>query len=109
MTGDVIGALRHRVTLEAQSRTAGDAGTATIGWTSAGSLFARIEPIGGREIEIAGGIAARVTHKVLIRYRDGVTAGMRFTGSGRLLDIHAVLDLEGRHRWLQCLCEERLP
>ena len=64
-------------------------------------LYARIEPIGGREIEVADGIAARVTHKVLIRYRDDVTAGMRFAADGRLLDIHAVLDLEGRHRWLQ--------
>ena len=109
MTDNVIGALRHRVTIETPVRTPGDGGTATITWTSLGSVFARVEPIGGREIAGADGVAAVVTHKVLIRHRDDVSAQMRFLVGTRILEIRAVLDLEGRRRWQQCLCEERLP
>lgn len=109
MSGDVIGALRHRVTLEAPVRTPDEGGAATITWTSLGSVFARIEPTAGREIEQADGIAARVTHKVLIRHRPDVTAAMRLVEGTRVLEIRAVLDLDGRRRWMQCLCEEKLP
>ena len=106
---NVVGGLRHRVTLQRPVRLPADGGTATISWTSAGSLFARIEPIGRREVTLADGIAARVTHKVLIRHREDIGADMRFTDGNRVLEIRAVLDIEGRRRWMQCLCEERLP
>ena len=109
MTDNVIGALRHRVTLEGPVRIAAEGGTATVSWTSLGSLFARIEPIGGREVDTADGTVAVVTHKVLIRHRNDVSAPMRFVAGTRILEIRAVLDLEGRRRWMQCLCEERLP
>lgn len=109
MTDNVVGALRHRLTLETSVRTAGEGGTATISWTGLGSMFARVEPIGGREIVSADGIAARITHKVLIRHRDDIGPQMRFVVGNRILAIRVVLDLEGRRRWLQCLCEEQLP
>lgn len=109
MINNVIGALRHRVTLQRAVRTAADGGTAMISWTSAGSLFARIEPVSGREIEIGDGVAARGTHKILIRHREDIGAEMRFMEGRRVFEIRAVIDLEGRRRWRQCLCEERLP
>ena len=109
MTGNVIGALRHRVTIERPVRTSDDGGTGTLTWTSLGSVFARIEPVGGREIEIGDGVAGRVSHKVLLRWRDDLAPQMRIVAGSQILEIRAVLDLEGRRRWLQCLCEERLP
>ena len=109
MSDCVIGSLRHRVVLERPVRTAGDGGTAVITWTSLGSVHARIEQVSGREIEIADGIAARVTHKVLMRYRADVLPEMRIVAGTRVLEIEAVLDLDGRARWLQCLCKEKLP
>ena len=109
MTGNVIGALRHRVTIERPVRTSDAGGTATIAWTSLGSVFARIEPVAGHEIEIGDGVAGRMTHKVLVRWRDDLLPEMRIVAGPRILEIRAVLDLEGRRRWLQCLCEEKLP
>jgi SPP1 family predicted phage head-tail adaptor len=44
----------------------------------------------------------------LIRHRDGVAAKMRFVEGQRMLEIRAVLDVDDRGRWLECLCEERL-
>lgn len=109
MSAKTIGGLRHRVRLLRPERTAAAGGTAVVAWKSVGSMFARIEPVGGREIVLADGTAARVTHRVLIRHREGVAAEMRFTEGQRTLEIRNVLDVDGRGRWLECLCEERLP
>lgn len=106
MTRDTIGALRHRVTIERPVRTSGPAGTATLAWKRHALVFAHIEAVGGREIALSHGVAGRVTHKVLIRHRDDVLPEMRFVWAGRLLEIRAVLDTEGRQRRLQCMCEE---
>ena len=109
MSDCVIGSLRHRVLLEVPVRTPDDGGTAIITWMSLGIVHARIEPLSGREIEIAGGIAARVTHKVLMRYRADVLPQMRIVAGTRVLEIEAALDVVGRGRWLKCLCKEKLP
>jgi hypothetical protein len=34
---------------------------------------------------------------------------MRFTDGASVFEIHAVLDVDGRRRWFECLCEERVP
>ena len=106
---NMIGPLRYRVTLEQPVRTAGDGGAATIAWTGVSSLFAQIVPVAGREIVTADGIQARVTHEVIVRAGLQIGPQMRFREALRVLEVRAVLDLDGRKRWLRCLCEERLP
>lgn len=104
-----IGTLRHRLAVEAPIRTAEDGGAASYTWTGTGSVYAQVKPAGGREIVAADGQASRVTHEVMIRYNAGIDATMRFVEGTRILDIRAALDVDGRRRWLRCLCEERLP
>ena len=104
------GALRQRLVLEAPARVVTEGGAATITWVQVAALWAEVHPVSGREIELADAIKARVTHEVRLRYRAGVLPEMRFTGSGaRVLEIRSVLDVDERHRWLICQCEERLP
>ncbi len=109
MITNMIGSLRYRVTLQAPTRTDVGGGAATITWATFAQMFARIIPLAGREIVVADGIAARITHEVWIRYIEGVAAQMRFVDGRRILEIRAVLDVAGRKRWLKCFCEERLP
>jgi SPP1 family predicted phage head-tail adaptor len=109
MTSNVIGSLRHRVTIERPQPSPQDGGGATIEWTPVGEVFARIDTISGREVEVADGRAGRVTHKVLIRYRNDILPEMRIVTEMRRLDVRSVIDVDGRRRWLQCLCEEQLP
>jgi SPP1 family predicted phage head-tail adaptor len=109
MSGPSIGALRQRLTLETPVRTGEEGGTAVISWNAIATLSASITPQSGREIVLADGVAARVTHEIVIRYGPGVAPAMRFTAAGRIFEIHAVLDIDERRRWLKCLCEERLP
>lgn len=103
------GDLRHRLRLEAPVRTPGDGGTAAITFTLVEEVAAAITDRAGREIVAADGVAGRVSHQIVIRQRPGVLPAMRFAGDGRVYEIKAVLDPDGRRQWLECLCEEKLP
>ena len=106
---NMIGQLRYRVVLQAPQRTEEDGGAATITWRDVAGIFAQIFPVTGREIVTADGTQGRVTHEVVIRAGVGAEPQMRIVEGTRVLHIHAVLDIDGRRRWLKCLCEERLP
>jgi SPP1 family predicted phage head-tail adaptor len=104
-----IGALRQPLMLETPVRSEGEGGTATISWSPVTQVWAAIAPLNGGETGSADGIAGRVTHEVRFRFRGGVRPEMRFTAGSRILEIRAVLDDGERHRWLVCVCEERMP
>lgn len=104
-----LGALRHRMSLEAPSRIAGEGGGATVTWKLIARVWAQVVPLHGREVFQADGVAALAMHEIRLRYREDVTPEMRFTMLGRAFDIRAVRDIEGQRRWLSCLCEEQSP
>ena len=109
MSGRAIGSLRHSVRLEEPRRIELSGGAANIAWQRIAVLFAAIETTSGKEIEIADGMTGLVSHKIILRHRPGVTPQMRFVSGSRLFEIRAVLDRDGRRRWLECLCGEHLP
>ena len=104
----IIGSLRYRVELQARLRSPDEGGAGTVTWNAVASMFAQIQPVSGREIVSADGLTGRVTHDVSIRFNRDVAPGMRFTEGSRRFIVHAALDIDGRGRWLKCLCEERL-
>lgn len=109
MKGPRIGALRHRVVLEAPSRSAGEGGGAEISWHPVATLWAEVVPLSGSEIFQADSIAATAAYEVCTRFRPEIAPEMRFVLGERILDIRSVRDIEGRRRWVSCLCEERNP
>lgn len=102
-----IGALRHRVQLEAPSRSAVEGGGAVVAWQPVAMLWAEIIPLSGAEVFQADGIGATTSFDVRTRFRAEIHPEMRFVIGDRILDIKSVRDIEGRRRWLSCLCEER--
>lgn len=103
-----IGELRHRLRLEASSRTADGGGGAETSWTLVAEVWAAVRAGSGSEPVRSEMPDGRVAHEVWMRYRAGVVPAMRLVEGARVLDIRAVLDPDGRQRWLRCLCEERL-
>lgn len=102
-----IGALRHRVRLEAPSRAPSEGGGATVTWEPVATLWAEVAPLSGQEVFEAHALASVAKFEVRTRYRADVNPEMRFVVDERVLEILAVRDIEGRRRWLSCLCEER--
>lgn len=103
------GKLRHRVTLQryvlgSPSQTL--TGAPDGGWEDYLTVSASIEPISGREPFLAQAHLSEITHKVRMRYRDGITSAMRVSWNGRLFDIKYSMNWEERNRELQLLCVE---
>ena len=103
------GRLNARLTLETPTETSDGQGGIAGGWTFVAALWARIEPLRGVSVEVAGADLAPVTHRITIRYRDDVRHAMRFVYRRRALLIRAVRDPDESRRYLVCDCEENRP
>lgn len=104
-----VGKLRHRVTLQEETRVSDGGGGYTLGWANLAAnptVWAAIEPLTGREYLQARQLAQAVTHRVTLRHRGDVTAGMRLVKGARVFNIRSVIDPGERGRWLELMCEE---
>jgi SPP1 family predicted phage head-tail adaptor len=71
------GLLRHRVQVQSPTGTQDEYGQAVLGWTTLGARWASVEPLMGREMWQAQQVQADTTHKVTLRYFDGLTPRYR--------------------------------
>ena len=104
-----IGKLRHRLTIQAAAPGADPYGGQSDPWakpTALAKVWGRIESLRGREQLHGMQLEDRVTHRITIRYRDGVTAKQRVAFGARVFNIRSAIDRDGRKRWLELLCEE---
>lgn len=102
------GLLRHRVTIESPPTTQDSHGQVTGAWVPFVSCWASISPLAGRELIAARSVESGVSHVVRIRYRSGITSGMRVNFDGRYFNIIAVRNLDERNRETVLDCEEGL-
>ena len=98
--------LRHRVILQSAAATADSGGGAATVWNDDATLWASIEPLKGAERFTAQQLESRLTHRVTLRMRDGVTTAMRLKFGLRIFNIRAVINPGERDRLLELLCEE---
>jgi SPP1 family predicted phage head-tail adaptor len=105
------GKLRHPVTIQHQVFTDDpDTKETKASWVDVATVRASIEPLKSREYDQANEKHSELTTRVRIRYRPGVTEGMRFAYGTRCLYIQGPpIDTEERHRELLCLCTESNP
>lgn len=100
------GFLRHSVTIERPPATLDDAGEQTGAWTKVIDMRASIEPLSGRELQLAREMFADQTHRIKAYFTPGLDATMRVKFGTRYFNILSVLNIEERNRWLQIECQE---
>jgi len=103
------GALRHRVTIQRLVTTRDSFGAALETRTDIATVWASVEPIGGRELWQMQQVTAEVSTRVRMRYRSDVVPTMRLCFGSRILEVTNVIDTEERHRELELLCREIVP
>lgn len=111
MRAKPIGQMRHRVAIHTVSATRNDFGDAVEAGATLATVWARVEPLVGRELLAAQQIHAEVNHKVTVRYSSDLAAvGPKhyIVFDSRTFDIQAVLNPEEQNRYLELLCLERL-
>ena len=103
------GSLRRRISIQRRDMTQDDYGQPSLTWVNVVDAWAEIQPLSGRELEIAQAMNAEVTHQVTIRYREGITAAMRIVYQSRYFNITSPpLDVYMRHKEMQLMCSEGL-
>lgn len=95
-----------RLTREVPVEVADGQGGASLSWSSAGAVWARIEPVSHATSEVAGATRVVLTHRIWIPWQTGVAAGQRLRQGTRIFAIQAVRDPDESARYLVCDCEE---
>ena len=106
LTLATIGQLRHRLVLEAPQSTSDGAGGTTQIFTQVTTLWAGLHPMQGDVTQAPRQSGERLTHQIILRYRDGVKRGMRFRKGAHLYTVQQVLDPDFLKSRLVCLCSE---
>ncbi len=104
------GALRNRVTIQAESFTKDTAtGENLSGWQDVCTVWAAVEPVRGREYFRNFETHSRQTIRVRIRYRPDITGDMRVKIGDDILYIHSVINFENRNQELLLVCVTETP
>jgi SPP1 family predicted phage head-tail adaptor len=100
------GTLRHLLTLQELSAGQDEIGQPLQTWVDVATDWADIRFLRGIEAVKAGASVSVADCSVRVRYRAGVTAGMRYVEGSTVYDIQSVLpDTTGMH-YLDLACKQ---
>lgn len=102
------GKLRHRVNFQSRTPTTDGYGGQVGVWDDfLTDIPASIEPLTSRELLAAQAVQSEVTHKVTVRYQDGLDSSMRIVFGERVFTILGPpLNRDERNRELQFMASE---
>lgn len=100
------GKLRHRLTVEEFTETPRADGGIDEAWADVGSRWASIEPLSGREFMEAQQLNGDVSHRVRLRWYDGLTPQHRLKFGTRVFNIVSVLNTQERNIVTEVMCKE---
>jgi len=101
-----IGEMRQRITFQEKVEVDDGHHGHNVTWKDVATVWASVEPISGREYFYAHQISTEVTHRVRVRYREGLTTEMRIKLGERILGIDSILDLGEQRKILEIFCKE---
>jgi SPP1 family predicted phage head-tail adaptor len=101
------GQLRERVTVEQPGRTTTTLGESQITWSTFATRWASVEGVSSREALQYGQQQIEITHKVRMRYLEGLTHEMRLQWRSRTLDVVSVLEYANRSEHV-LICQEQV-
>lgn len=103
------GRFRREMTLYRLVPIPDGAGGHTESWSGEATVFASLEPVHARSARAGEQALEHVSHRVTMRFRAGVEAGMRLTAGARIFDIVTVHDPDESGRYLVLTVREELP
>lgn len=101
------GQLDRRVMLQSKSVTRDAMGGEIITWVNQVEVWARVEPLRGREFFAANKEDTEVTTRIQIYYRADITTAWRAVCEGTAYDITEIIDVELRHREMELMARKQ--
>lgn len=99
------GRLSSRCTLQQPGTATDELGQPIPGWTDVATLWADIRMKSGLEAIKAGATVSVVQASIRVRYRAGITAGMRVVHNLTNYNITAVMPDVGGREFVDLVCE----
>lgn len=103
-----IGPMRQLVTIQARTVAQNSYGEAVQTWTTVATRWGNLEPLSGREVWQAQQVRPDVTHRVTLRYYDGLTPKHRVVIDGQTFGVVAVVNPDGRKRFHELTCVQEI-
>jgi len=100
------GSLDKKVIIEKQSEGSDDFGEVTNTWESYASTYVSILPLRGREYFSSKGVKSEVSHKIELRYMDGIDSSMRIVYGARVFEIESVINIREKNKTLEIMATE---
>lgn len=98
------GQLNQRVQLQQRAAAENNLGEAAGAWADVGGpLWAKVEPLSGREFLAAGALQQPVDTRFVIRHRPGVTPSLRLVWKSQPYDIVSALPVDGGIEWIEIM------
>lgn len=101
-----IGAMRHRLRLEAPVDTSDGGGGFSRTYRTVAHVWARVSAIASSRQFTEQRFEQTTSYQIDLRWRADIVAGMRFVFRERNLAIYSVRDPDGARRFITCACEE---
>lgn len=101
-----IGPLRNRVTIESYAKSRDGYGAEVETWSRFADVWASVEPLIGREYLAAKQIQAEVTHKIRMRYIEGLAPTMRIVWGTRTFEIVSIINVSERNKEIVIMATE---
>lgn len=105
-----IGDLRHRISIEKMIKVKdGMGGFKPSTYTAFATVWAFVQPLQSKtdkEAYQSQQIQAKLSHKITIRYLQGVTPDMRVNYQGRVFNIQSIVNVDERNREMILNCVE---
>lgn len=102
----LAGGMRQRIRIEEATLTPDGLGGFTRDWQTVATVWAEITTVRGDEYFASGQLASQVTHRIRLRWREGITTAMRVVFGVRIFAIRAVIENDGKKRSLELIVEE---
>ena len=90
------GAMRERITVESPEEARNTLGEATLSWATYAIVWASVDGLSSREMLQAQQANAVASHKVRIRFLQGLSHTHRLVWRGRVMEIASVVERENR-------------
>ena len=102
------GKYRHRITFQEPTETLNNVGEPVVSWSDYKTVWAEVKPLKGEEYWASQQVNAEVTHRITIRYLDGITSEMRIKFGDRYFSIEPPLNPDEKNIELVMLCKENV-
>jgi SPP1 family predicted phage head-tail adaptor len=103
---DPVSEMRHRVSIQAATRSSDGQFGGTLSWATALTVYASIKPKKAYERMQAGQLASPITHEVTMRYNDTVTSAHRLLFGSRIFQIKEIINKDEADEFLILQCVE---